>query len=208
LGSLIDFYARGGVFMHPILLSMLVALAIAIERLIRVMVKSRIDTTAFVSRILEYIQRNNIKGDVDFCSHSAAPLPRIIRAGLVETGKPPADIQHAIETATMDEIPKLEKRTHYLSTLSNIAPLLGLLGTILGLIHSFAAIAQADAAVKVTMLSAGISEVMSTTAFGLVVAIFCMITYAFIQEKTNELIDDINKNAAIVYKRLTMVRGQ
>jgi biopolymer transport protein ExbB/TolQ len=207
LDSLIEFYARGGVFMHPILLAMLLSLSIVIERLIRVLIKSRIDTTAFVSRILDCIRRNNIKGAIDFCSVSSAPLPKIIRAGLLQAGKSPADIQHAFETSTLDEVPKLERRTHYLATLSNIAPLLGLLGTILGLIHSFAAISQADAAVKVTLLSAGISEVMGTTAFGLIVAIFCMISYAFIQEKTNELIDEINKDVLIIYKQLISVKG-
>lgn len=207
MDSIINFFVKGGGFMYPILLTMITGFAIIIERAIFIMVKSRIDTTAFVNRVLEFVQRDNLKSAIDFCSISQAPISRIMRVGLIEAGKPNGDIQNAFETATMAEIPKLEKRTAYLSTISNIATLLGLLGTIFGLIASFEAVSVADAATKATLLSLGISQAMNTTAFGLIVAIPCMVGYAVFQEKTSELVDEISQNVSVVYKRLLTVRS-
>lgn len=199
---LVNFFRMGGPFMYVILLVMIVGFAIIIERVIYIMVKNKIDTTAFINRVLEFIQRENISSAIEFCSMSTAALPRITRAGLTEYGKSPADIQNAFELAAMSEIPKLEKRINYLSTVANISTLLGLLGTITGLISSFEAVANADASMKATLLSAGISQAMNTTAFGLISAIPNMIAHSFFQEKNNELIDEINQNVARVYKRL------
>jgi len=194
--------------MWPILLVMITGLAIMIERAIYILVTNRIDASAFVNRVLELVQRDNIRSAIEFCAMSQAVLPRITRAGLEEAGKSPSEIQNAFELAAMREIPKLEKRTQYLATIANIATLLGLLGTIFGLISSFEAVATADASMKASLLSGGISQAMNTTAFGLIVAIPCMIGYSVIQEKTNELIDEINQNVARVYKRLIAVKGR
>lgn len=204
---MVNAFRTGGPFMYVILLVLITGLAIMVERALYILVKNRIDTTAFINRVLEFVQRDNTKSAIEFCSMSTAALPRITRAGLEEAGKTPADIQNAFELAAMAEIPKLEKRTQYLSTIANISTLLGLLGTIFGLISSFEAVANADASMKATLLSGGISQAMNTTAFGLIAAIPCMIGYSIIQEKTNELIDEINQNIARVYKRLITVKG-
>jgi biopolymer transport protein ExbB/TolQ len=194
--------------MYVILFVLIAGLAIMIERAIYILVRNRIDNTAFVNRILEFIQRDNTKSAVEFCTMSSAALPKITRAGLEEAGRNASDIQNAFELAALAEIPKLEKRTQYLSTIANISTLLGLLGTIFGLIRSFEAVATADAAMKASLLSGGISQAMNTTAFGLIAAIPCMIGYSIIQEKTNELIDEINQNVARVYKRLIAVKSR
>lgn len=186
---------------------MITGFAIMIERAIYILVKNRIDNVAFINRVLEFIQRDNTRSAIEFCRVSNAILPRITRAGLEEAGKSPTEIQNAFELAAMSELPKLEKRTQYLSTIANISTLLGLLGTIFGLITSFEAVATADASMKASLLSGGISQAMNTTAFGLIAAIPCMIAYSIIQEKTNELIDEINQNVARVYKRLIAVKG-
>ena len=201
-------FRSGGPFMYVILFVLIVGLSIMIERIIFIMFRNRIDTTAFVNRILEFVQRENISHAIEFCSMSSAALPRITRAGLAEYGKSPADIQNAFELAAMSEIPKLEKRTSYLSTIANISTLLGLLGTIFGLISSFEAVATADASMKATLLSAGISQAMNTTAFGLIAAIPNMVAYSFLQEKTNEITEEITQNVQRVYKRLVAVRGK
>jgi len=206
LDFIVNAFRTGGPFMYVILLVLIAGLSIMIERIIYILFKNRIDTTAFVNRVLEFIQRENISHAIEFCSMSGAALPRITRAGLSEYGKSPAEIQNAFELAAMSEIPKLEKRTSYLSTIANISTLLGLLGTIFGLISSFEAVANADAAMKATLLSAGISQAMNTTAFGLIVAIPNMIAYAFLQEKTNEITDEITQNIQRVYKRLVGVK--
>ena len=193
--------------MYVILIVLITGFAIMIERGIYVLIKNKIDTTAFVNRVLDFVQRDNTRSAIEFCSVSNAVLPRITRAGLEEAGKSPAEIQNAFELAAMAEIPKLEKRTQYLSTIANISTLLGLLGTIFGLITSFEAVATADASMKASLLSGGISQAMNTTAFGLIAAIPCMIGYSIIQEKTNQLIDEINQNVSRVYKRLIVVKG-
>ena len=205
---IVNAFRTGGPFMYVILLVLITGFAIMIERAIYVLITNRIDTTAFVNRVLEFVQRDNTRSAIEFCGMSSAVLPRITRAGLEEAGKSPSEIQNAFELAAMAEIPKLEKRTQYLATIANISTLLGLLGTIFGLITSFEAVATADASMKASLLSGGISQAMNTTAFGLIAAIPCMIGYSIIQEKTNGLIDEINQNVARVYKRLIAVKGR
>lgn len=204
---IVNFFRTGGSFMYVILLVFITGMAVMIERIIFILIKNRIDTPAFINRVLEFIQRDNTRSAIEFCSVSSAILPRITRAGLEEAGKSAADVQNAFEIAALREIPKLEKRTNYLNTIANISTLLGLLGTIFGLISSFEAVATADASMKATLLSGGISQAMNTTAFGLISAIPCMIGYAILQEKTNEIVDEINENVARVYKRLVSVKG-
>ncbi|MDZ7344797.1 MAG: MotA/TolQ/ExbB proton channel family protein [candidate division KSB1 bacterium] len=169
---------------------------------------NRIDTTAFVNKIMELINKGSITSALELCNVSKAALPRITRAGLEEYGKSPADIQQAMELAAMNEIPKLEKRTQYLSLLANIATLLGLLGTIFGLIDSFKAVTAADAAQKATLLATGIAVAMNTTAFGLVVAIPTLVFYSMLNERTNAIVDEINENVARIFQRLTRGRGE
>ena len=188
--------------MYAILGVLAISIAIMVERFIYIGIKNRIDETAFVNKIIELIQKGAVSNAIELCRMSKAALPQITRAGLEEYGKSPTDIQNAFELAAMSEIPKLEKRTQYLSMFANVATLLGLLGTIFGLIDSFEAVASADASQKATLLSAGISVAMNTTAFGLIAAIPALIAYSYIQEKTNELIDSINENVARIYRRM------
>jgi len=211
LDYLVTFFRAGGPFMYAILIVLIAGIAIIIERAIFILGKNRIDNIAFVNRVLEFIQHNNIKSAIEFCSVSNAALPRVTRAGLEEANSSAADIQNAFELAALAEIPKLEKRTSYLATIANISTLLGLLGTIFGLIGAFEAVSAADASMKATLLSGGISQALNTTAFGLISAIPCMVAYSMIQEKTNELIDEINQNIARIYKNLMaakMKKGQ
>lgn len=206
--SVIGFFRDGGEFMYVILFILILGLSIIVERLLYISFKNRIDSTAFVNRVIELIQRGNINNAIEFCNMSNAALPRIVRAGLEEAGRSAKNIQNAFELAAMVEIPKLEKRTHFLATIANVATLMGLLGTIFGLIGSFQAVAQAEAALKAKLLTAGISVAMNTTAFGIITAIPCMLSHAYIQERTNEIVDDINQNVARVYRRLVALKGQ
>ncbi|MCK6559808.1 MotA/TolQ/ExbB proton channel family protein [candidate division KSB1 bacterium] len=192
--------------MWAILLTLILAMAIIIERFIVLNFKNRIDSTAFVNKILELIQRGNIANAMELCSMSQAALPRITRAGLEEFMKNPGDVQHAMEVAAMSEIPKIEKRTSYLSLLANIATLLGLLGTIFGLIDSFAAVTNADASQKAALLASGIAVAMNTTAFGLIVAIPTLIFYSMLNERISSITDEINENAARIFQRLSRSR--
>ncbi|NOY59647.1 MAG: MotA/TolQ/ExbB proton channel family protein [Calditrichaeota bacterium] len=204
--SIIRFFNSGGLVMYIILFALLLGLAIIVERIISIRFKNRIDTETFVNKVIELVKNGNANRAIEYCTRSNAALPKIAKAGLKELNSSSADIQNAMELAAMVEIPKLEKRTNYLSMIANVATLLGLLGTIMGLISSFAAVAHADAADKATLLSAGISMAMNTTAFGIIAAIPCLIGYTYLVEKTNEIIDEINENVARLYRYITVSR--
>lgn len=201
--SIIRFFIQGGPVMFVILFALLLGIVIIIERIIYIRFKNRIDSELFVNRIVQLLKAGNVNQALEYCTRSHAALPNIARAGLMEINNSEKDIQNALEIAAMVEIPRLEKRTHYLSMIANVATLLGLLGTILGLISAFAAVAHADAADKATLLTAGISIAMNTTAFGIMTAIPCLIGYTYLVEKTNELIDDINENVARLFRYIT-----
>ena len=184
-------FQSGGPFMYVILATLVIGLAIIVERFIFINVKNRIDTTKFVNKIIEFIQSGKVSSAVDLCTISNAALPTITKAGLQEYNKGPKEIQSAFELAAMSEIPKLEKRTHYLATYANIATLLGLLGTIIGLIQAFTAVANANPADKADLLSASISVAMNTTAFGLMAAIPLLLMFTVLQTKTTEIVDSM-----------------
>ncbi len=207
MDGMISFYRDGGGWMHAILLTMVFSIAIVIERFIFINFKNRIDTTAFVNKILELLQKGSVASAVELCNVSKAALPRITKAGLEEAGKSPEDIQQAMELAAMNEIPKIEKRMNYLSLLANIATLLGLLGTIFGLIDSFKAVTAAEASQKAALLAQGIAVAMNTTAFGLVVAIPTLVVYSMLNERSSAIINEINENTARIYQRLIRGRG-
>lgn len=204
--DVIRFFTLGGPIMYVILFALLLGVVIIVDRIIFIRFRSRIDNETFVNRIIEFITNGNVNKAIEYCNMSSAALPKITKAGLSEFHSSAATIQNAIEVAAMAEIPKLEKRTPYLSMIANVATLLGLLGTILGLINSFSAVAHADAADKAALLSAGISLAMNTTAFGIIAAIPCMVAYSYLVEKTNELVDEINENVARIYKQIVASR--
>ena len=189
--------------MFIILFALIIGIVVILERFIAIRFKNRIDSDTFVNQIAQLLKAGQVNQAVEYCNRTNAALPNITKAGLLDMNKSEKDVQNALEIAAMTEIPKLEKRTHYLSMIANVATLLGLLGTILGLINAFAAVAHADAADKATLLTAGISIAMNTTAFGIITAIPCLIGYTYLVESTNELIDEINENVARLYRFMT-----
>ncbi|MBN1558645.1 MotA/TolQ/ExbB proton channel family protein [candidate division KSB1 bacterium] len=203
MDSVIRFFIQGGPVMFIILFALIVGIVVILERIIAIRFKNRIDSDTFVNQIAQLLKANQVNQAVEYCNRTNAALPNITKAGLLEMNQGEKNVQHAMEIAAMVEIPKLEKRTHYLSMIANVATLLGLLGTILGLISAFAAVAHADAADKATLLTAGISVAMNTTAFGIITAIPCLIGYTYLVEATNELIDEINENVARLYRFMT-----
>ncbi len=200
-------FEAGGLFMWIILGTLILGISIIVERYLYISVKNRIDSAKFVNRIIELVQAGNTANAVELCRASKAALPTIAQAGLRELGKGPKAVQNAFELAAMAEIPKMERRTHYLSMIANVATLLGLLGTIVGLIQSFQAVAGADSSQKAALLSAGISVAMNTTAFGLIVAIPCMVFHSYLQSKTNNIIDEINESVARIYQKTIGTRS-
>jgi biopolymer transport protein ExbB/TolQ len=131
-------------------------------------------------------------------------LSHVLKAGLLKANKDKLEIQNSIDEATLEVLPKLQKRTQYLAMLANISTLLGLLGTIQGLIQSFSAVNLEEAASRTGVLAQGISIAMYTTAFGLIVAIPCLVAYSFLQSKTVKIVDEIDQYSVKLVNLLSM----
>lgn len=192
LNNAVKFFQDGGVFMYPIAVVLVVGLAVAIERWV-VLTAARSSNRRSFDRILPLLKRRDYNAIIDMARNKGAPVNRIIAAGLVRMQQTPRrdEIEYAMEEGVMETVPRLEKRTSYIGTLANIATLLGLLGTIIGLIQAFTAVANANPAEKAALLSQSIAVAMNTTAFGLIAAIPLLLLHTAIQNKTNEIIDSL-----------------
>jgi biopolymer transport protein ExbB/TolQ len=198
LKMLADAFHDGDWMMWPILVVMMLIIAITLERAVFLR-KAVIDKEKLQALLRSQISAGNIQGAIKVCSGNSTPLTRILQAGLMRANRSDAEIQAAMDEAALRELPEVEKRTGYLAMLSNLATLTGLLGTISGLIKSFAGVAGVDPAMKATMLSKGISEAMHCTAFGLLAGIIGLAAYAWLNGKTQAILDDVaeaKKNVA------------
>ena len=200
-------FKEGGVAMYFILLFMVFAMAIAFERMFYVVFRANINSTAFMAQIQKLIMANNIDRAIRLCNAEPnAALPRVVKAGLTRANRTPEEIENAIDEATLEVVPLVNKRTPYLSMLANVATLTGLLGTIFGLIQAFDAVAHASAEMKQTLLAAGIAVAMFTTAGGLCVAIPTLILHSYILNRTNKILDDLDQYGLKTLNLLTARR--
>jgi biopolymer transport protein ExbB/TolQ len=187
---------HGGFTTALIALSMAISIAFIIERTIRLFLQMNINGRSFMAEIQTYLLNNDLDGAIRVCNGARnAALPRVIKAGLMRASRSEEQIQNALDAASLEVIPQLERNLPYLALIANVATLLGLLGTISGLIRSFAAIANADPAQRQALLSAGISEAMFATAFGLVVAIATMIFHSVLSSKASRIVSDIDEHS-------------
>ncbi|WP_018013786.1 MotA/TolQ/ExbB proton channel family protein [Teredinibacter turnerae] len=192
MNTVVNFFQSGGPFMYPIALVLVVGLALAVERWLFLTTAKASNRRTF-NRILPLLQKKDFASIVEIARQSKAPVGRIVAAGIARLQQTPRreEVEFAMEEGVMEAVPRLEKRTPYLATLANIATLLGLLGTIMGLIAAFTAVANADPAEKANLLSQSISVAMNTTAFGLMSAIPLLLAHAMLQSKTTEIIDSL-----------------
>ena len=187
---------KGGIFMWPILVAGIFALAICFERLFYIVFRANIDGLAFMAQVQKLIMANNIDRAIKLCNAEPnAALPRVLKAGLTRANRSEQEIQNAVDEAILEVFPKLTKSTAFLPMLANVATLTGLLGTIQGLIIAFEAVAHASAETKQTLLAAGIATAMYTTAAGLVVAIPALVLHSIIQSRTVKVQDEIDQYA-------------
>lgn len=190
--SIVGFFVTGGPFMYPILIVFAVGAAIAIERYVTLtMVTNR--NQGMWSRLQPALMRGEFDKAREMTSKDESTISKLLSMGLARQGavRRREDIEIAMEESMMEIIPQLEKRTSYVALASSIATLLGLLGTIMGLISAFTAVANANPAEKADLLSASISVAMNTTAFGLMVAIPLLVTHAVLTAKTGEIVDSL-----------------
>ncbi|MFZ0258278.1 MAG: MotA/TolQ/ExbB proton channel family protein [Gammaproteobacteria bacterium] len=178
--------------MYPIALLLAIGIAIAIERYIYLSLV-RASNRRVWKRILPLLEVGKFDQALETAIRSKAAISNILGYGLnrARSRRSGEDIQLAMEEGLLEIVPRLEKRTHYLATFANIATLLGLLGTIMGLIEAFTAVSGAAPAAKADLLSASISVAMNTTAFGLMVAIPLLLAHAVMQTKTSEVVDSL-----------------
>jgi biopolymer transport protein ExbB len=191
--TVLRFFQDGGSFMYPIAIVLAIGLAVVIERWIFLTAAKAANKKAY-AEILPLLGKGDHQSLIKLGHQSsAAPISRIIAAGVarMQTSPRREDIELAMEEGVLEAMPRLEKRTPYLATLANISTLLGLLGTIIGLIAAFTAVANADPTEKATLLSQSISVAMNTTAFGLMAAIPLLLFHSMLQTKTTEIIDSL-----------------
>ncbi len=207
--NVVEFFQGGGIFMYPIAAVLAFGLAIAIERWIYLTV-ARARTRRVWNQVIPLIQAGKLREARNIAERSGAALSRIIDAGLsrMEHSRRREDIELALEEGVMEVVPRIEKRTHYLATLANIATLLGLLGTIIGLIEAFTAVSMASATERAGMLSASISVAMNTTAFGLMVGIPLLLIHSMLQTKTTQLVGYLETAAIKVLNGINARPGE
>lgn len=190
--SFLQFFEAGGAFMYPIAVVGICAIAITIERWLFLTRVGR-ENGKLWQEISPLIAQGDVDGAERVTQGSDTAIARILGNGLSQArvDNKRSELEVATEEGLMEVLPAIEKRTHYLGTFSNMSTLLGLLGTVLGLIGSFAALGSADPAEKADLLSKGISEAMNCTAFGLMVAIPSLLMHSYLQSKTTELVDGL-----------------
>jgi biopolymer transport protein ExbB/TolQ len=203
---IVRFFHNGGPFMYPIAAVLVLGLAIAIERWI-VLTSARYTNRRAFNSVMTLVKQQDFGAVITAGNNSSVPMSRIVAAGIARftNSKRRDDIESAMEEGVMEALPRLEKRTQYLATLANVATLLGLLGTIVGLIAAFTAVASAAPVEKASMLSSSISVAMNTTAFGLISAIPLLLLHALLQTKTTELVDSFEMASVKVLNTLADV---
>ena len=190
--TVVKFFVDCGPFLYPSLAMMTVGLAIAIERFIFLR-RARSENRKLWDQLLPMLQGGKFKEAAGAVAGSEAAIGKIVAHGLARmaSARRREDIDHAMEEGMMEIVPRLEKRTHYIATFANTITLVGLLGTIIGLIKGFTAVAQVNPAEKAELLSASISVAMNNTAFALMVAIPFLLIHAFLQARASEIVDSL-----------------
>lgn len=192
----VKFFQTGGPFMYPILIVFAIGFAIAMERYFY-LTRTDFRTKKIWNQLVPMLKANDFQRAVSLTESIKTPLALLLNYGFARhsANKKRELIESAMEEGMMEALPNLEERTHYLATFANIATLLGLLGTIVGLIQAFTAVAAADPAEKADLLSASISVAMNTTAFGLLAAIPLLLFHSYLVTKTARLVDTLEMAA-------------
>ncbi len=203
--TVVNFFQQGGPFMYPIAIVLGIGLAIALERFAYLMNQMRVNRRDY-EKILPLLKQKRARELAEVTRKSSSAMARIVADGMNRrsSSRRRSDIEYAMEEGLLEILPNIERRTPYLATFANIATLLGLLGTIIGLIAAFTAVANADPAEKATLLSQSISIAMNTTAFGLMVAIPLLLVHSMLQSKTAAIVESLE---IAVVKFLNLMDG-
>jgi biopolymer transport protein ExbB len=189
-GQVAEYFRQGGIFMWPLLFFSVLATVVAIERFI-VFSKAKINVNAFLTKIRKALLVNrNVKEAIKVCEQNKSPVASVMKAGLLRYGQPREEIEKTIENAALYELDRLEKHLGILGTTANVAPMLGFLGTVAGMIKSFATLAE-QGLTNPAAGAVGISEALITTATGLIIAIPAQLVYNWYTTKITRFVRDI-----------------
>jgi biopolymer transport protein ExbB len=194
--SLAEFFRVGGPAMFVNVLTSVVAVAIIVERVIVLAFRLNLNAGPFMDQVQKLVLSGNVDRAVKLCG--AAPdtaLSRVVKAGLTRAGKGEQEVSRAIEEAVLEVTPAISRRISALWSLANVATLIGLIGTITGLIRTFRSLSAASAEMKQVMLSNGIAEAMNNTAFGLTIAVTCIVAHLLLTSKAKAMVEEIEYNS-------------
>ena len=208
LGDFAKFYVDGGAWMHPIALVSVFCVAIIIERAITLFFRFNINAASFMAQIQKLVMANNIDRAIKLCNvATTAVLPKVVKSALVRANKGELEINNGVEEATIEVVPQVTKRLSTLSSFANLATLLGLLGTVVGLIDAFQAVATAPPDQKSQLLMQAISVAMNTTAFGLMIAIPSLAFHTFLNAASRRILDELDQYS-VKLMNLLVARGK
>jgi biopolymer transport protein ExbB/TolQ len=194
---LTEYLNAGGWMMYVILTVSLIGLVIFLERAVALYLMRRLDAKSFIDRLVTLVSHRKLREALDVCEISSNhPLVSVAKEGLVRANRTEKEIERAMEKEMLAQLPDLRKRVKFLSVLANVATLLGLLGTIFGLIMAFTSVSAASAAERQTALAAGISQAMYTTAFGISVAVPMLLFHHFLSKRVDNILMQVESGAS------------
>jgi biopolymer transport protein ExbB len=194
--SIVNFFQTGGPFMYVNVFWLAVSLAIIVERVVTLMFRYNLNAPPFMEQVTKLVLTGNVDRAVKLCGAAPnAPLAKVIRAGLTRANRGELEVAKAVEEAILEHTPPVQTRIGWLWSVANIATLVGLIGTITGLIKTFQSLGNIPADQKQAVLSAGISEAMNNTAFGLSIAVTCIIFHLFLTAYSRRMVEVVELNA-------------
>ena len=202
-----EFIEQGGILMWPIMLCSIVGLAVIVERFLSLH-RATIDTRDFMDTMRQVVRQNRMQEAIAICDETDAPVARIMKAGILKHNRSKEDIRESMEDAGHLEIPRLERYLSALATCANIAPLLGLLGTVSGMIKAFAQIQNKRGQVNPSDLAEGIGNALVTTAAGLTVAIPMLVAYNYFVTRVDNMVIEMEISSSELVELLTHNRGE
>jgi biopolymer transport protein ExbB/TolQ len=206
--TLAEFFKEGGPFMLVNVATSAVAIAIIVERILVLAFRLNLNAAPFMEQVQKLVLSGNVDRAVKLCGAApTASLAKVVRAGLTRASKGEQEVARALEEAVLEVTPAVSKRIAALWSLANIATLLGLVGTISGLIGTFKSLGAASPEMKQIMLSKGISEAMNNTAFGLGIAVTCIIAHLLLSSKAKAMVEEIETSALKLENALARQRA-
>jgi biopolymer transport protein ExbB/TolQ len=194
--TLAEFFKEGGPFMFVNVATSAVAIAIVVERIVVLAFKLNLNAPPFMSQVQKLVLSGHVDRAVKLCDAAPnAALSKVVRAGLARASRGEQEVARALEEAVLEATPAISKRIAPLWSLANIATLIGLTGTIVGLIGTFKSLGAASPEMKAVMLSKGISEAMNNTAFALSIAVVCIVAHLLLSSKAKQMVEEIEYNA-------------